>query len=305
MYDLNDYFYYSAVVLHGGFAAASRALGIPRSQLSRRVQRLEDELGARLIERSTRTFKVTELGNRFYENCRRLLDDAEIARSSVSEIQSAPRGLVRLGCPLALVDVAVSTFLPEFLTLYPEIRVEVVGQDARSDLVNGAIDLDIRAGPGSETQTSLTMRKLGRAATVLVAGGNLIRKAAEIRTPADLTTIPSVSIAPSGQMQAWELHHQGGDIETVYTAPRLVCRSLPAALGAVRSGVGIALLLHSSCKEGLDSGQLGRVLPEWQGRESEFYLAFTSNKGLPARVRVLIDFLVEKSRQQSGALVVH
>jgi DNA-binding transcriptional LysR family regulator len=297
MYDLNDHFYYTAVVSNGGFAAASRALGIPRSQLSRRVQRLEDELGTRLIERSTRTFRVTDLGNLFYERCRSLLDDAESARSLVVDFQSAPKGLVRLGCPLALVDLSVSTFLPEFLELYPEISVEIVGQDTKSDLVNDAIDLEIRTGlPASETQTTLTMRKLGRSKTVLVAGGAMIERVAQIRSPADLISMPSVSMGRSGRKHAWQLHDTGGNEEAVSIQPRLVCRSLSATLGAVRSGLGIGLLLESSCRAGLESGELARVLPGWQGLESQFYLVFTTSRGLSARVRVLVDFLVEKTR---------
>jgi DNA-binding transcriptional LysR family regulator len=296
MHDLNDYFYYVAVVSNGGFAAASRALGIPRSQLSRRVQRLEDELGTRLIERSTRTFRVTDLGSQFYERCRNLLDDAERARSLVMDFQGVPKGLIRLGCPLALVDMSVSTFLPEFLDLYPEISVEIVGQDSKSDLVSDAIDLEIRAGPASETQTTLTMRKLGRSKTILVSGGALIERAAQIQTPADLIGLPSVSMGRPGRSHAWVLHDESANEETISIQPRLACRSLSAALGAVRSGVGIGLLLETSCLQGLQSGELARVLPNWQGLEAQFYLVFTTSRGLSARVRALVDFLVEKTK---------
>jgi DNA-binding transcriptional LysR family regulator len=301
MYDLNDYFYYSAVVANGGFASASRALGIPRSQLSRRVSRLEGELGARLIERSTRFFRVTDIGHQFYEKCRHLLDEAESARALVSELQETPHGLIRLGCPLALVDVSVATFLPEFLERYPEIRVEVVGQDSKGDLINDALDLEIRADIGGETQTTLTMRRLGRSRKVLVAGGLLIAEAGKIRTPSDLVNLPTISMGRSGRPPSWMLHDAFGREQSVPIQPRLVCRSLSAVLGAVRSGLGISLLLETSCGEHLESGDLVRILPDWEGIESEFYVVFTTSRGLPNRVRALIDFLVEKTRGSGGS----
>jgi len=296
MYDLNDYFYFTAVVANGGFAAASRALGIPRSQLSRRVSRLEGELGARLIERSTRFFRVTESGQQFYEKCRHLLEEAENARTLVFDLQGAPRGLIRLGCPLALVDVSVATLLPEFLERYPEIRIEVIGQDSKSDLVHDALDLEIRANVGTETQTTLTMRKLGRSRKILVAGGALIAEARTIQAPADLARLPAISMGRSRRPPSWILHDAEGHEETITIEPRLACRSLTAVLGAVRPGLGIGLLLESSCDEHVKSGDLVRVLPDWEGRESEFYVVFTTGRGLPNRVRVLVDFLVEKTR---------
>lgn len=107
MDDLNDYYYFAAVVSSGGFASASRNLKIPRSKLSRRVSRLEIGLGARLIERSTRHFRVTEIGQAFYERCQTILQEADRAKSIVTEAQADPQGVVRMGCPLGLVDVSV------------------------------------------------------------------------------------------------------------------------------------------------------------------------------------------------------
>ncbi|MGO6902059.1 LysR family transcriptional regulator, partial [Rhizobium ruizarguesonis] len=143
MDDLNDYYYFAAVVSSGGFASASRDLKIPRSKLSRRVSRLEDGLGARLIERSTRHFRVTEIGQAFYERCQTILQEADRAKSIVTEAQSDPQGVVRMGCPLALVDISVGGILPEFLERYPKIKLQIIGSDRRADLINERIDLEV------------------------------------------------------------------------------------------------------------------------------------------------------------------
>lgn len=214
----------------------------------------------------------------------------------MTDSHSLPKGRVRLGCPLGLLDLSVSTFLPEFLERYPEISVEVVGRDRKSDIVNDAIDVEIRSGPMLETQTSLTMRKLGRSKTILVAGGSMSAQLSQVEKPEDLVAMPSVSMGVSGRQQAWELHDINGDEKSIAIEPRLVCRSLSALMHAVRSGIGIGLLLETACLAGLESGELVQVLPDWQGLESQFYLVFTTSRGLPARVRALIDFLVEKTK---------
>jgi DNA-binding transcriptional LysR family regulator len=122
MQDLNDFYYFAEVVAHGGFAAAGRALNIPKSKLSRRIAQLEQRLDARLIERSTRRFRVTEVGQAFYERCRTLLMDAESAEAVVAEARGEPQGVVRFSCPIGLVE-PLQPLIAAYLEDHPKVRL--------------------------------------------------------------------------------------------------------------------------------------------------------------------------------------
>lgn len=298
MEDLNDYYYFAAVVSSGGFASASRGLQIPRSKLSRRVSGLEERLGARLIERSTRHFRVTEIGLAFYEQCQNVLKEADRAKSIVTEAHShsEPQGMVRMGCPIGLVDIAVGTILPEFLERYPKIKLQVIGSDRRADLINERIDVEVRATNEPETQTSLTMRKLDRIRRVLVASPSLVAQTGGVSSVEQLSDMPTLSMSQWTSFDTWDLVGPGGQTKSVKHQPRLACRSITSILDAARAGVGYGLILEHVCAADIDAGRLVRVLPDWQTAESQFYLVFTTAKGMPPAVRALIDFLVEKSK---------
>src|SRR3954453_17995785 len=143
MQDLNDYALFAAVILHGGFASAGRAVGMPKSTLSRRIATLEARLGIRLIERSSRRFRVTEIGQAFNDRCRAMLAEAEQAEALVVQAQSEPQGQVRFSCPHGLVEV-LSSGLPAFLARYPKVRLQVIATDRAVDLIAERIDLALR-----------------------------------------------------------------------------------------------------------------------------------------------------------------
>ena len=150
MQDINDYALYAEVILHGGFTAAGRALGLPKSTLSRRIAALETRLGVRLIERSTRRFRVTEVGQAFYERCRTIVLDVQQADAVVSDALGEPHGIVRCSCPLGLME-ALSPTLTSFLTTYPKAQLQMVAVDRAVDLIDERIDVAIRV------RTALTL----------------------------------------------------------------------------------------------------------------------------------------------------
>src|SRR5688572_14984588 len=123
MQDLNDLRFFAAVVEHGGYAAAERALGIPKSRLSRRITQLEADLGVRLLQRSTRKFAVTEIGQDVYRHAQGMLAEAQAAREAVERVSAEPRGLVRVATPVALAQRMVAPLLPDFMAAYPQVRV--------------------------------------------------------------------------------------------------------------------------------------------------------------------------------------
>ena len=168
MQDLNDLYFFAQVVSHGGFAPAGRVLKIPKSKLSRRVAQLEERLGVRLIERSSRRFRVTEIGQTFFEQSQLAVSAAERAEAMVAASLSEPKGVVRFSCPTGLVEV-ISPMLPDFLSLYPRVRIELVATDRAVDLITERIDVALRVRIKLDTDAALTMRTLARSRRILLA----------------------------------------------------------------------------------------------------------------------------------------
>src|ERR1700743_3634833 len=166
--DLNDYLLFAEIVAHGGFAAAGRAMRMPKSTLSRRISALETRLGVRLIERSTRRFRVTEVGQAFYERCRTIMLDVQQADSVVSEALGEPRGVIRCSCPLGLMPT-LSKAYSTFLTRYPKARLQVIAVDRPVDLIEERIDIAIRVRARLDSAAALIMRTLGHSRRILLA----------------------------------------------------------------------------------------------------------------------------------------
>lgn len=147
MQDLNDLYFYVQIVDHGGFASAGRALGLPKSTLSRRLAALEERLGVRLIQRSTRRFTVTEIGQTYYEHCKAMLVEAEAAQAAIEMTRAEPRGVVRISCPITLLNAHVSNMLADFMVSYPHVTVQLDATNRRVDLIGEALDIAIRVRP--------------------------------------------------------------------------------------------------------------------------------------------------------------
>src|SRR5690606_17602309 len=147
MRDLNDLYYYVQVVDHGGFAPAGRALGIPKSKLSRRIALLEERLRTRLIQRSTRRFVVTEAGQTYYGHCKAMLVEADTADEAIAMAQAEPRGIVRMTCPVALLDASIADMVAAFMVAYPSVEIHLEETNRRVDVVGEGVDVAIRVRP--------------------------------------------------------------------------------------------------------------------------------------------------------------
>jgi DNA-binding transcriptional LysR family regulator len=287
--DLNDYRYFAEAVAHGGFAAASRALKIPKSKLSRRISGLEARLGVRLIERSTRHFRVTELGRSFYERCRAILDVVEDAEAIVEVARTEPRGDLRFSIPTGLVEIVAPT-LPQFLARFPTIRLQMFATDRPVDLFQENLDLAIRVRTKLDDSAVLSMRSLGISRKILVSnqqfadfvGGDISR----------LATLPTLSTSEDPGEMEWALVCQDGRSQKVRHDPRMRCSDFAAVRKAAAAGAGIALLPDHTCREQLQNGSLFQVLPEWRSPEGIVHAVFMARKGVSPTLRALIDHLV-------------
>ncbi len=285
--DLNDFAYFAEVVGHGGFAAAGRALHEPKSKLSRRIAALEGRLGLRLIERSSRRFRVTEVGQAFYERCRAILAEAEQAEALVTQAQAEPHGRIRFSCPTGMV-MEISELTSRFLARYPKVRLHLLAIDRPVDLIEERIDVALRVRSVLTGDASLTMRSLGTSTRILVASPQL---ASQLRTLDDVTAIPTLATSDQDTVVEWYLETDDGANRVIRHEPRMGSGDFGLVRDAAVAGLGVALLPDHLCRETLERGQLVRVLPEWRGHRGLVHLVFTTRHGLPRAVRALIDHL--------------
>lgn len=285
--DLNDFAYFAEVVSHGGFAAASRALREPKSKLSRRIAGLEERLGLRLIERSSRRFRVTDTGWAFYERCKAIQLEAEQAEALVRQARSEPQGRIRFSCPTGMVEL-VSDLVGSFLQQHPKVRLHLLATDRPVDLIGERIDLALRVRVALTSDAELTMRSLSSSTRILVASPAL---ASRVRDPADLAREPALATNDDDVQTEWALEAADGRQMMHRQEARLGCADMTAVREAAIAGLGIALLPWHVCLRALEAGHLVRVLPDWRGQRGIVHLVFTTRRGLPPAVRALIDHL--------------
>lgn len=294
MQDLNDLYYYVQVVDHGGFAPAGRALGMPKSKLSRRVALLEERLGVRLIQRSTRRFTVTEIGQTYYTHCKAMLVEAQAAEEAIALTHAQPRGIVRMTCPVALLDARISDMVADFLVAHPLVEIHLEETNRRVDVLGEGIDVAIRVRPPPLEDSDLVMRVLGERNQCLVACPQLLEQIGTPQSPADLAGLPSMDLGLPQHEHAWNLIGPDGAHAAIRHKPRLVTRGMLALRSAAVAGVGIVQLPTMIVREQLERGELVRVIPGWAPRREIVHAVFASRRGLLPAVRTLVDFLAER-----------
>lgn len=297
MTELDDYVLFAGVVEHGGFAPAGRAMRMQKSKLSRRIAALEDRLGVRLIERSTRRFRVTQIGETLYEHCRTIVLDLERARAVTAEALGEPHGQVRFSCPNGLVE-PLSASLAAFLKRYPKVNLQIVATDRGVDLISERIDVALRVRTSIESDASLTMRTLTRSRRILVAGRRLGKSIGQ--RVEDLQGAPTLSSTELAGPVTWNLVGPDGASFDLQHDPRLRCEEFSALRAAAAADLGVALLPDHVCWPDLDAGRLVRLFPDWHAQEGVVHLVFTTRRGLPPAVRAFIDHLA--ATFQSGIL---
>ena len=301
MQDLNDLYYFAMVVEHGGFAAAERALGIPKSRLSRRISQLETDLGVRLLQRSTRRFAVTDVGMSVYRHAQTMLTEAQAAREVVDRLSAEPRGVVRVSVPVALAQQQLPKLLPKFLEQYPKVRLQLHIGNRRVDLINEGFDVALRVRARLDDDGSLVMRSFGQIQELLVASPKYLDRAGRPKDPAELASHVTLSIHEDEAHQRWELHGPDGEVRRVDLQPRVAGFDFPLLQAMVKDGFGITMLPETVCAEAVRRGELEVVLPEWSLPQGICHAVFASRRGLLPAVRVFIDFLAEHLPRQIEA----
>lgn len=294
MQPLEGFYYFTQVVDFGGFAAASRALSIPKSRLSRHVAGLEAQLNVRLVNRSTRRFVVTDVGREVYRHAVAMLAEADAALEAVEFARAEPRGTVKLACPVALAQSALAPVLPQFLERYPSIRLQLDVSNRRVDVLNEGIDVALRVRTRPSGEDGLVMRVFKQVDEFLVASPAYLRAAPALSEPGELSQHEALDYSGAQERRPWQLAGPDGRESSVEPRSRLACHDFVVLRAAVLAGLGVALLPESVVREDLKSGALVRVLPQWNTPQGVLHVVFPSRRGLLPAVRACIDFLAER-----------
>ena len=294
MQPLEGFYYLVQVVDHGGFARAARALGIPKSRLSRHVAALETQLSTRLVNRSTRRFVVTDVGREVYRHATAMLTQADAAVEAVELARAAPRGTIRLSCPVALAQWALAGILPGFLEKYPAVRLALHVSNRRVDVLSEGFDVALRVRSQPSGEDGLVMRAFGPLNEYLVASPAYLARTGELTDPAQLAERDTLDYAGELERRPWELTGPDGQRAAVEHTPRVVCHDFVVLRAAALAGLGVARLPESVVRADLESGALKRVLPGWNSPQGILHVVFPTRRGLLPAVRALIDFFAQK-----------
>lgn len=291
MFDLNELYLYAKVVEHGGFAPAGRALNLPKSTLSRRIGQLESRLGVRLIQRSTRQFQVTDIGQDYYRHCVAMMAEAESAEDVIEQNRSEPRGVIRLSCTTPLLNFWVAPVLGQYMAQCPGIELHVKSHNRRVDLISEGFDISLSLCFPPLEDSDLVMKLLAKSPQVLVASPVLLQRCAAPALPADLSALPSLHWGCPQPHYGWLLNGPDGAAATVTHRPHLVSDDMNILKSAALAGVGAATLPLRVVKDDLEEGRLVELTPQWRPVEGVITAVFPSRRGLLPSVRSLIDFL--------------
>jgi DNA-binding transcriptional LysR family regulator len=288
--DLNEIVVFAKVVETRSFTAAAQQLGLPKSTVSRKVAQLEERLGVRLLQRTTRKLSLTEIGQTYFERCQRIVSDIMAAEQVVTDMQSTPRGLLRVTAPVDLGAFVLGGVVSEFLTEYNDIHVELGLTDRVVDLVDEGIDLGIRFGPLQES--TLIARKLTTVDMRLCASPAYLARRGMPAHPDDLDVHDIIAFVPIPRLATWILHGPDGTTAELTPSARFTCNNLMAIRDAVHAGAGIGQLPEYVCGECNDG--FVHVLPDWRAEPAELYAVYPSTRNTSPKLRAFVEFLALK-----------
>ena len=293
--DLNDLRLFSEVVEHGSYTAAARSLGLQTSKLSRRIRALEEELGVRLLNRTSRSLSLTETGRQFHQHCLALVAEAKAAKDIVDRTHSKPQGTVRIACPVALLESGISTIIARYVQDNPDVQVLLDATNRRVDVVEEGLDFAIRVRLPPLENTNLAVRQLGLSIHILVASPELTARHPALSSPGSIESVkewPTLSMASSSERFVWNLVDVEGRLTSWTHQPRLATDDLASLRVAAIAGVGVAMLPKELVEADIQAGRLQHLLPGLAGTPGLVHAIFPTRRGMVPAVRHLLDALV-------------
>lgn len=291
--DLDDFYCFAQVVEHGGFSAAERATDIPKSKLSRRVYNLEERLGVRLIQRSSRHFAVTDIGMNIYRHAQVMLSAAQAAHDLVDHLSTEPRGIIKLSLPVSIAQNEIARILPAFLKQYPEIKIQMMVTNRRVDIINEGFDIALRVRSSLDDDPNLVIRQFDQIEQHLFASQGYLNEFGHLKNPEELSEHKILSMADEHTEQFLILHNNMQQQKKIRVMPTVLGSDLSMLAQLAASGCGITLLPDNVVQQYVERGELVGVLPAWKAAHGIFHMVYPSRRGLLPAVRVFIDYLVE------------
>ncbi len=296
MVDLNDFLFFVKIVDCGGFTAASRALGVPKSTLSQRMMKLEAHLEVRLLTRSSRHVGPSEAGSDFYRHAIAVLREADMAQSAVRQRLVEPSGTVRFSAGIAAMHFGLSDIIASFLAKHPKVCLVAHATDRFVDVIKENFDVAIRGHSDPLPDSGLVQRTLGTTHIMLFGGVNYLAEHGEPAEPADLSRHSAVSMMREFSPGTWRLQHASKQYEdaVVTLTARLVSEDLWTLQKAAIQGIGIVALPPYVCRDAVLAGLLKRVLPEWTLGPATMTALLPHRQGMLPSVRAFLDHLSEE-----------
>jgi len=288
-----------SVAQAGGFAAAGRRLRVPRSTLSRQIQRLEAELGVELLQRTTRVVRLTDAGRGYLQRCAQALSLIGAASEQARESTHQPKGLLRVTAPIDVAREVVAGMLPELRRRYPELELSFEITQRKLDIVAEGIDLALRGGPRLEDSTLIAQR-LARQQFALYASPAYLLARGAPRTPAELAEHDLIALTSPGGVVPWRIQGPSGKQELV---PRawLCSNELTLLRAATAAGLGIGLSEPIISARDVQDGRLTQVLPDCVVEGGALYAVYANRRRIPQKVRAFVDVLSQHLRQLGWA----
>ncbi len=290
MRNLNDFIVFAHVVDHKGFAPAARALNVPKSTLSKRVAELEKTLGVRLINRTSRRFTVTEIGEDFYRHASAMLIEAEAAEAVVKGRLAEPSGTVRITASVPTAQMMLAGLLPPLAQAYPKMRVMLHATDRFVDVVQEGFDIAVRDHFAPLPDSGMVQRRVANDAILLVAAPAYLENRGHPREPSDLSRHDG--LLASLTSEGWTMRNDAGVVVRVRPMPRFLADESNVLLEAAVSGLGITALPRKICRAAIEAGSLVRVLADWEAGSVTTTLLMPHRRGQLPSVRAVVDFIV-------------
>ncbi len=292
MESLTDIAVFVRVVDSGSFTAAAARLNISKSVVSKYVSRLEDALGARLLNRTTRRLSLTEAGRVFYERSRKGLADIEDARAEVLRLQSEPRGTLRINVPMSFGILHVAPALPEFFKRYPNVTVDMNLDDRKIDVIEEGFDVSVRISDLPDS--SLVAKRIAPCRHVIVAAPAYLAQYGTPRTPDDLRNHNIFTYRYQESALNWHFQAPGNKQISVAVSGSLMMNSSLAIRASLLEGMGITRTPTFVVGKDVQNGLLTPLLQDYKILESTIFLVYPQRRHLSPKVRVFVDFMVQR-----------
>jgi DNA-binding transcriptional LysR family regulator len=296
MTNLNELQFFVHVSQTHSFTGAAKRLGVPKSSVSRTIQRLERRLGVRLVERTTRRVALTEVGELYLNHCRRVMEEAEQADLAVGALQAKPRGTLRVGAPVAFARSIMGPSMGDFLAMYPELRMHLQLLNGDESPRAGSLDVIVRAGPLEDS--GLLVKPLMRIRLGAYASPAYLKRRKTPESPAGLMqhsciTMTCGTFGEPGDFAIWRLR-RGGELKEVRVDARVSVPDPTINHQLALAGTGVALLAQSVVRADVEQGRLVRLLPEWEPEPVELHALYPSQLNSSPKVRAFLQFLRER-----------